>query len=152
LKIAGCRLPIHGLTIGDCRFTLPIQIADWRLPIHNPIDIHQSNRQSSIQSTILNPIDNPQSTIPLICNLQSAIGNPVSIVRLKIADCRLPIHGLTIGDCGFTLPIQIADWRWPIHNPIGIRQSNRQSSIDNLVNLQSAICSLQSATRSASFD
>jgi hypothetical protein len=32
LKIADCRLPIHGLAIGDCRLT------DFRVPIEVPID------------------------------------------------------------------------------------------------------------------
>jgi hypothetical protein len=97
LPIADCRLKIHGLPIGHCRFALaiadldwplPIWIGDWdwRLPIKasSPpqpsasIDCWQSNRQSAIQSAVANRrFVNRQSAVAnLQSNLQSLIDNP----------------------------------------------------------------------------
>src|SRR5258708_1920512 len=66
---------------------------------------------------------------------------------LAIADCRLQIHGVTIGDCGFGLQTADSwndDWRLRLR-VFPIANLNRQSPIVNPFNLQSAICNLQSA-------
>jgi hypothetical protein len=59
--------------IEDCRL-------DWGLTIVDVISKHQSNRQPAIQSSIPNPIVNPQSNrqspiVNTILNRQSAVSN-----------------------------------------------------------------------------
>jgi hypothetical protein len=51
------------LSIGIADCGLPIGIADCRLGLGLATSISSANRQSPIQSSIANPIANPQSTM-----------------------------------------------------------------------------------------